>query len=108
MYQLHKTDDGYILTQAQSGFITIPSQAELIELHTILGSAIEQTAPPKAISSVQARTIAEKNGHSLPTTTLVSACANRTIPSAEKVGGRWFMQKSDFLEWLDQWAKKTA
>lgn len=108
MYQLHKTNNGYILTQPQAGHITIPNRDELLTLRALLDNAIRETAPKPPISTTQAREIAQAQGHNIPATTLISACANGTIPSARKIGGRWHIQEDDFQEWLERWAEKTS
>lgn len=80
--------------------------AEVSELHTALTEFLTAQRLTEFIGSTQAQQIAQEQGYTIPITSLVNACARGTIPAANKRRGRWYMPKTNFLLWFDEWKAK--
>lgn len=59
------------------------------------------TAPGEMIQTAQARAEAAAQGHVIEESTLRIAITRGNIPGAEKRGGRWWIPRAAFEDWLE-------
>jgi|GEM_PF-4295718 len=86
--------------------LLIESDEEAAEVHQLLTDYLATRKQVEYIGSEQAQAIAAAEGYQIPMNTLTNAYRRGTIPHAHKRRGRWYMPRSSFELWFQEWRAK--